>query len=77
MQFTSFDGRPRTVKLLTESVYLTDMDLTRYLPECANNLTREFKMDLLPGGSMCAMQHMPRESRPFFGPNLYMTPPGR
>lgn len=23
------------------------------------------------------MQHMPRESRPFLGPNLYITPPGR
>ncbi|CAM9360246.1 unnamed protein product [Ascophyllum nodosum] len=76
MKFTSFDGKPRTVNLLRESVYLTDMDLTRYLPECANNLGREFMMDIMPGGSTCAMQYMPRESRPFLGPNLYITPPG-
>lgn len=50
---------------------------SRYLPECANNLHRELKMDLLPGGGLCATQYMPRESRPFLGPNLYMTPPGR
>lgn len=30
MVFTSFDGKPRTVKLLQESMYLTDMDLTRF-----------------------------------------------
>lgn len=30
MVFTSFDGKPRTVKLLEESVSLVDMDLTRF-----------------------------------------------
>eukprot|EP00903_Cladosiphon_okamuranus_P010291 g9742.t1 len=76
IQFVSYDGGRRTVELLRESVYLTDMDLTRYLPECANDLSRQFKMDILPAGARCAMQHMPRESRPFLGPNLYITPPG-
>ena len=33
MEFTSFDGKPRTVNLLRESVYLTDMDLTRFAHE--------------------------------------------
>ena len=33
MKFTSFDGKPRTVNLLRESVYLTDMDLTRFAHE--------------------------------------------
>ena len=42
-----------------------------------NNLDREFKMDIMPGGSTCAMQYMPRESPPFLGPNLYIPPPGR
>ncbi|CAN0539365.1 unnamed protein product, partial [Ectocarpus sp. 12 AP-2014] len=76
MRFMSYDGNYRTLELLREAVYLTDMDLTRYLPECANNLSREFKMDILPAGARCAMQHMPRESRTFMGPNLYITPPG-
>lgn len=31
MVFTSFDGKPRTVKLLEESVCLIDMDLTRFV----------------------------------------------
>lgn len=29
MRFASYDGKPRTVELLREVVYLTDMDLTR------------------------------------------------
>lgn len=69
--FTSCLSSLRTI------VRLCRRHARRYLPECANDLSREFKMDILPAGARCAMQHMPRESRPFLGPNLYITPPGR
>lgn len=48
----------------------------RYAPEMAANLTDKLKMGVHPAGSNCLMKFMPREARPFMGPNLYLTPPG-
>ena len=42
----------------------------------AANLTDKLKIALQPAGANCLMKFMPREARPFMGPNLYLTPPG-
>ncbi|CAM9870516.1 unnamed protein product [Discosporangium mesarthrocarpum] len=77
MDFIDGFGLPARVRLLEEALYMTDFDLTRYMPELCMDLSRNFKLDTLPGGANCALQNVAQEARPFMGPNLYISPPGR
>ncbi|CAM9938306.1 unnamed protein product, partial [Phaeothamnion confervicola] len=69
-------GRRHEVRPLSELLYLIDLDVPRHLPEAGRDLAAALRMDLLPAGAHCALQHLPPEGRPFLGPNLYITPPG-
>ena len=80
-----FTSAPYTVKLKNGItfdarhvvLYLVDLNLMRYMPEAYRDLVDNFPLkECLPGQQKCLHRFLAPESRPFLGPNLYITPPG-
>ena len=56
--------------------YFIDYDLMKLMPHLHEDFEQHFLFPaILPAGRYCMMHNLAEESRPFMGPNLYMTPP--
>jgi hypothetical protein len=63
--------------VVKDVIYMIDLDMAKILPRTYDDFVENFKMkEILPGGKWCMMNALPASSRPFMGPNMYITPAG-
>ena len=57
-------------------LYFIDYDLVKLMPHLHHDFEQNFLFpEIMPAGRYCMMHNLSEESRPFMGPNLYVTPP--
>ena len=79
--YSLYENGARTSKMeslncINNVLYFIDYDLVKLMPHLHHDFEQHFLFpDILPAGRYCMMHNLAEESRPFMGPNLYMTPP--